>query len=356
MKGRSGADRQLIAFAPLGQLRLARQLGQTLLRKMAPTKSEARDTLRPLITLAWWAIVLVLAALGLTPSVSVASSAADSAAGRFFDFISSQELVFTGTVVAIVSNNNRATVGGACMGSTFYDVLDTRLAVDAIWSGAIDDSLVEVSLIGQDGFGGQMPDVGARLLVWAERECSDSWRLYGSAVKIEHDGSLTPRDSDGGTFRLPGPRPRQVVTVDMVKSAETRRRAAGTGSWLVDAFAGASALGLGVLRGAAYRDDGTSTMACDSVAWVLGSAATMPSALICPRRDDCASQLAIGDTLLIPVVNLDVTGRVQLSACSEGLRVSGGFVPALGVSVGGLDRALAQSHTGLRVRPVLAKK
>ena len=120
---------------------------------------------------------------------------AQSVYADFQKRLQTRDIVFEGTIAEIdtVSRGSAGSCGGVD-GFAGLKGLGITAAVDRMWLGAAEDSIVSLTTITIPGKG---PTVGDRILAWGTRSCDDNWRIWGWYCGIDAQDRLVCPYEDG---------------------------------------------------------------------------------------------------------------------------------------------------------------
>lgn len=270
----------------------------------------------------------------------------------FAEFLAARDLVFVGTAQEIHELRRKRLETCGTTGLSAFPETDVTVRVSSVWLGTVEDSVLQVSVIGQGLFSEGLLQPGRSVLVWASRDCDDGWRLWGNLCVVMPDGRVIGRDSELEDVRLQGQPNGSPLLLTALQSAMTIPAAAHPSR----AFEGRPAIALGRLVRTSARSPSGFVYECDSLGWVIGTGAAVPRFIEYPLLTDCYPDIFPGDTLLIPVPSAFTGNRLSLSACPRALKVQRGFVPGLGVPLGFIRYALRQDIGGLHVKPFVTRE
>ncbi len=268
----------------------------------------------------------------------------------FPDFVANQELSFIGSVAAVDTIVRNGLGGCGHPGTRALPVKDVHFRVERVLAGCADDSLLVVTCSRWAWYpdGGLAP--GVRAIVWAFHDCTDGWRLWGNCALITTTGHVLPRAGTG--IQMGGEMKSAPMTYAAVDSGITAALATNSNAQ----FRGAGAVALVRVTGMSFTGPGDwFTCAVDSQGWVMGEGAAVPRVLTPRLSRTCLTELAVGDSLLVPLPAGWSGDRLAISGCIDRLRVKSGFAPGLGVPLGLLSRALEPTASGLAVRPFVSR-
>ena len=225
-----------------------------------------------------------------------------------------------------------------------FNLLALNLRVREVWVGTAEDTLVEVFVLFSSA-----PPPGSTLLVWAARICDDGWRLSGNFATIDTHGRVITRGGDYAPAWIAG-RPNDTPPL-----AEELHSIIDLKKFLPSAacLRGAAALGLARVTDVLERPEGGYSYACDSMKILLGAAPGFPRHVDIPLATDCFPEIFRGQLMLVPITKGFAGSRMTLSTCPRALAVQDGFLPAFGVPVDSVARAIRLSEKGLEARPFL---
>ncbi len=172
----------------------------------------------------------------------------------------------------------------------------------------------------------------------------------------ETDGALAPR-FQGGEDEMPtlwGVRVNSPISLTSFERAWSER---GYGN-VLDAFNGATAVASARVTAIAWITDTTGYCDLHGLEWVVRGATEtkLPTRLFYRRPHSTQFGLQVGDTILVPRggKRADRGRSTMVAGLPNGLRTQFGFVPAAGVQVRSLGRALRKAEGGnLRVRSLV---
>ena len=294
-----------------------------------PSLSRLRATQFPprLIALAF------LFQLGTVPGRALASDV------DLVDFLINRDLVVEG-VLQSVQKGTRTPVGGC--GSTQesrLQVTEYRLKLTNVILGTAEDSLLVIADLGGPP---SQAVPGARILGYANRLCVDSWRLWGGAIVIDGE-RMRMSQGDWSATKFDG------KYSELLSSLQERVKL-GNASAFHDA-AGVAKVRLKDFWG--NREARTYYYSCENLGWVVRANARVPEAIVFELAPECFPNLAVGDTLLLPVAEGSDADTLALKSCPGSLAVHEGFLGGFGVALGEVDRVLTAGAEGVRVARVV---
>jgi len=285
----------------------------------------------------WLALLLLLttpSAAGNRLSAGVLAPASGTAERTrdFSEFLVSRDLVVKGTLLA--KHPTQHTIAGGCGQYGFAPIpaVEFSIHVDSVLFGSIPTNPITIMVYGRDSLFG---DVGASVLAFGSRTCTDMEFLWGDVGIIEPFGLITAPLGEDYSLLISGSR--QEPHYQQLLSALASKRDWNPGTVL------AGAPGLALVRIVAFLPTGT--VQVDSLQWILGVSTRVPRHLIIHY---CDRVTAVGDTLLIPVFPL--TDQPQnVATCAGGLTVHQGMVPAISCRMDRLSDVLRMAADGVRI-------
>jgi hypothetical protein len=289
------------------------------------------------------ALLFVLVGIAWRPPVARPSGEG----GDLADILMTRDLVIEGTVVEAVEHR-RSMAGGCTVSQPLgpYMVLDVRIDVSRVVAGLADDSTVVISMLGGPQYVTGPLVSGTQVVAWADRACDDGWRLWGSACVLISGRVVVPGMAE--------------VTIDGVLgsdfSYEVLVRALGARRTMAPAspYDGAAAVGLVQVAGIT-RAGKVARYSCDSLGWVVGGAARLPTTLVWRNTNLCTPGARVGDSLLVPIRENRDGSKQTLTSCPRGLLIRNGFLESLGVPIGSLHSAVYFEDARLRLRAFVAR-
>lgn len=270
----------------------------------------------------------------------------------FVDFLAARDLVVQATVVE--AKPMHRTMLGTCgmpkLGP--YAGLELTLHIERVWQGVAQDTIVQMSVLGNSILGYGRVQRGTRVLAWGVRECDDGWRLWGQFCTVAVDGRLMDPRGDESYLRIEGLVDRQRLRLASVDSAYAARSGARLG---LDVYSGAAYVAVARLARILSRGESGYSVEVDSLGWVFGRGTYVPRQLDFAAIRDCSGFVGVGDTLIVPVSGTEPRTRVAFATCAGNLEVRRGFVVRLGVPLDSIGSALRRDKDGIRVRAFRAK-
>ncbi len=292
------------------------------------------------------ALVLLIAVFGMMPSRSFAEEYTD-----FAEYLSQWDLVVEGTVTGVdtIFRERLGGCGQTGLGATRS--WDIHIRVSRVVLGTAEDSSIVLTTLMRNQFPGPGLRVGAKAIAWTYRNCGDGWRLRGNLVLVSPSGHLIPDRDNVGALRLEGYADKGSVRHSALDSS----LAANAGLSSVRAFEGAGSVALLRVTAMTQGVGRTYSLACDSVAVLLGTAVRVPRFVDMNPLEGCTRAVGVGDSLIVSLPNSFAAERLGWRGCSHSLLVKERFSVGFGVPLQFLKYAIRQQNGALHVRPFIAR-
>lgn len=237
----------------------------------------------------------------------------------FAEFLRSREFACEGILLAWQEAVRQPAIG--CPHPDMADGVTATISVTSLIAGVINDSVLTVFI--PSPVIRRMPSPGTRVVALGYHDCPDSWRVIGAIVPVDTAGTMMrafPAVADR-VFWLRGVRRSAPLTIDAL-----RRRLKRIGPSPVDRIlVKASALELVRIASATHEADGRTRLSCIPLAIIVGHADLRLHSIVADASEGCSSDIAIGDSLAVPVGRAAQT--VRLPVCPAPFRVVRGYVP-----------------------------
>jgi hypothetical protein len=217
--------------------------------------------------------------------------------------------------------------------------LDLRIHIEDVIIGTVDDSNLVLTTLVREQYPNDGLRAGVHILAWGERQCSDSWRVWGEAAIEYPDGRMA------FAAGLPSPWIDKPFSYSTLRAKLAKQTPKST-TKVVD---GKSALALvRVLSVNVAQDKSSVTYICDSLAVPEGRTASVPHSITFPADPPCDPFIGKGDSLLVPL-EFSNPRSMALNTCPYDLKVRYGFAQGFGVPLSNLSRAVHTDGKGVHV-------
>src|SRR5689334_4691287 len=193
-----------------------------------------------------------------------------------------------------------------------------RISVTSVVSGVVDDSVLSAFVW---TWPGPSPRLGTPVVFWGYHDCADDWRITGLVAYADSLGRLHSLLADDVMW-LRGQGRHKRPTLAALRARIPKARSASGGRAVLRSN------GLGLVRVTHItKTRDRCEVACEPLSRIVGTRAP-PSAITFHPGDACEFDLAVGDSLVVPI-----TSKADVSVCPDQFRVEHGFVPWFGTWV-----------------------